>query len=70
MSDREDTRIVEIAVSFKPIELDEGQRREISDAILALLSSHGIEFYVNEYAPGGYVDFRDQWTCDMNYDGG
>lgn len=70
MNDRDDTRIVEIAVGFKPIKLDEVQRREISDTILALLSSYGVEFYVDNWNPNGYVDFRTQWVCDMSYDGG
>lgn len=63
--DRNSPLIVEIAVRLGPTEFSEEQQNEITFHIAKLLEKYGAD--IEKIRP---CDFRNEWTVDMEYDGG
>ena len=64
--ERESEWIIEMCVGFRYAKLTEDEKISISNDILEVLRGYGID--TSTY--NDYVEFRNQWDCDMNYDGG
>lgn len=63
--DSNDPHIVEIAFNFEPTVFNEEQMSDIKYHLAMLLKQFGVE---NLDKVG--VEFRNQWSVDMSYDGG